>query len=342
MNSRNGFVSVGILLAIILSLVVVGGGAYYVMQQQSPSQTASENGLDDLQALPTTQQNTNTTQTTSPSPTANWKTYRSEVWGIEFKYPSNFVLNTSSDAFWKNFDPYRNGNNFFELIDRPRGCYIGPVRVVGLGYESSKRSSIKTSDGTVIEVLYWTADNGSVVFGLINDQELPLNLTSLSGDLVVSSYKNAAASRYISDGCIKDFEAILATIKFTKSAPSQNPTTKAEVKPNSAAGLFSILPISGVAPLTVSFNFHGRVYGQAKYRVYYGEGELVELGNTDCTIGYTEGGCIREWSSSHTYNSAGTYKVILGEKRKGTCPGSDPAAECEFPEALDAIEVTVK
>ncbi|KKW47508.1 MAG: hypothetical protein UY98_C0010G0006 [Candidatus Kaiserbacteria bacterium GW2011_GWA2_58_9] len=171
----------GILLAIILGVIVVGGGAYFVLQQQPPSQSSSEDNLDILQPLPT--------QPTSPSPTAgtaNWKTYRSDKWGIEFKYPSNFFLNTASNELWVTQSPYRDGYDFFELIDTQNGCYIGPVLGVGLGG-------------------HFTQSNKSV---------------SLSNELVkstYSTYKSTSANRpTISSNCVKDFETILTTLKFTK------------------------------------------------------------------------------------------------------------------------------
>ena len=200
----------GIWLVVGLVVLVGGGIAYWAFTQKSNAPA---------------EENTNATQTSSPTPptgTANWKTYRSEVWGIEFKYPSTFVLNTTPHEFWKNFSPYRSGDNFFELIDVQRGCYVGPAKAVGLGYAPSKESSIRTSDGSTIEVKYWTSSDGAVLFGIINhiipnsDLSLEFTVTSLSGDLIESNYKNASASHSVSEGCVKDFEAILATLTFTK------------------------------------------------------------------------------------------------------------------------------
>ena len=77
MKSQKGFAPANVLIAIVLGLIVVGGGTYYVAQQQAPTQTASEN-FDNLQQLPTTnnqmQQIPPTTKTpaqtqTSPSET---------------------------------------------------------------------------------------------------------------------------------------------------------------------------------------------------------------------------------------------------------------------------------
>jgi len=110
MYTNRGFVGIGVLIAIILGVVVLGGGAYFVVHQQpSVSPTAQ---------LPTLQESTNVgTQTavkpapmpvskkpatqTTPTPvasdeTANWKTYRNDTLGFEFKYPPQINGNTLS------------------------------------------------------------------------------------------------------------------------------------------------------------------------------------------------------------------------------------------------------
>lgn len=48
MPKQQGFVSVGVLIAILVVLVVLGGSSYYVVQQQAPTQTATEN-FDNVQ-----------------------------------------------------------------------------------------------------------------------------------------------------------------------------------------------------------------------------------------------------------------------------------------------------
>jgi len=69
MNTQKGFVSVGILLAIIVGVMIVGGGTYYVMQQKEQPQTFSQ---DDISTLPTkqpTQQQKKTrTESTATAP----------------------------------------------------------------------------------------------------------------------------------------------------------------------------------------------------------------------------------------------------------------------------------
>lgn len=66
MQNQRGFVGLPVLILIVLGLIVVGGGAYYVVHQQSASQTTSDN-FDNLQQLPTTN-NQSQTKTTTNAP----------------------------------------------------------------------------------------------------------------------------------------------------------------------------------------------------------------------------------------------------------------------------------
>ena len=70
MKIQRGFVSAGILIAIVLGLIVVGGGAYYVMQQNTTSQTPTEEGPVNLETLPRAN-NQVQQQTKTPPPAAS-------------------------------------------------------------------------------------------------------------------------------------------------------------------------------------------------------------------------------------------------------------------------------
>lgn len=56
------------LLLALIAVLLVGGGAYFVVHQQSSSQTASEDNLNGLQTLPTTNNQGKQTQTTTNAP----------------------------------------------------------------------------------------------------------------------------------------------------------------------------------------------------------------------------------------------------------------------------------
>lgn len=127
MKNQRGFLSVGILIAIVLGLIVVGGGAYYVMyvmQQNSPSQTVSEN-FDDLQQLPTnnqpqTQPTTNTpTQTQTSVPNTTLATFSDARVSYTFKYPNKYRADV--------FDYGTNSNEVCIVgvsVKNPQGCWM--------------------------------------------------------------------------------------------------------------------------------------------------------------------------------------------------------------------------
>lgn len=68
MKTQQGFVSAGILIAIVLGLIVVGGGAYFVMQNQSANtEVVRDTGLDQLPTVNTNVDTRPSTPTTNPS-----------------------------------------------------------------------------------------------------------------------------------------------------------------------------------------------------------------------------------------------------------------------------------
>ena len=82
--NQKGFTNV-ILVVIIVAVIAVAG--YFIFVKRWDSQQTPT-------LLPSTTQ-TPTPQTSAPAPkdeTENWKTYRNEVYGIEFKYPDHLLL----------------------------------------------------------------------------------------------------------------------------------------------------------------------------------------------------------------------------------------------------------
>lgn len=82
-NSQKGFAPVAILI-IAIAVLAIGAGTYVVLHKQEPAQ------------------NSNITQNTSTidsiGQNENWKTYRDENYGFEFKYPSTWFIRRSSDG----------------------------------------------------------------------------------------------------------------------------------------------------------------------------------------------------------------------------------------------------
>ena len=219
---NRGFINI----AIIIALVVIVGGVGWWYLNQSDTSTSETTRLSTQQPTGTQAIQDDTGQASSRSSateTSNLKTYSSESWGMEFKYPSNFVLNTLPSAFWRDFGIYRDGYDFFELVDTQKNCYIGPVKSVGLaGSGLNINSKTISADGRTLEVEYIVDGSGSSVLfgqaGLLTPDVGPwlsLNVTSLSNELIESNYKNTSTDRTVSEDCVEDFETILTSVRFT-------------------------------------------------------------------------------------------------------------------------------
>lgn len=217
---QRGFANI---VLIILVFILAGATGYFALQKRSP-EIQQENS-----SIPAS--NSNVSQTAIiPTPTTsdeitNGGTYHNKRLGIELIYPSNFIVNEAPNKYWKDANQ---GNNdidysyrFFELVDSKRGCYIGPVREVGLDLNFDIKS-IRTASGNFLTVKYFRLNDGTMylihsgIDILGENYNMPLNLASLSNSLIESSYKNTSFGKSISDSCIKDFEAILSSLRLAK------------------------------------------------------------------------------------------------------------------------------
>jgi len=79
MNKKQGFIPLAILIAILI--ITTGGGAYYYTKQK-------QSIVSDLN-----QQTTSLPQQEQSSVPSDWKTYRNEKYGFEFKYPGGLSVN---------------------------------------------------------------------------------------------------------------------------------------------------------------------------------------------------------------------------------------------------------
>ena len=79
MNNKQGFIPLALLIAILIA--VAGGGVYYFVKQ-------NQSIAPDLN-----QQTTSLPQQTQSSVPEDWKTYRNEKYGFEFRYPGGLSVN---------------------------------------------------------------------------------------------------------------------------------------------------------------------------------------------------------------------------------------------------------
>ena len=104
MNTQKGFISIGILLAIILGVVVIGGGAYYIGHQSAAPQAPVNTALD---------------ETAKPNSEANsTKVYRNAKYGFEVTYPNGWEVVTN---------PYPDQSEYIVLFNPFPGAHRNVV-----------------------------------------------------------------------------------------------------------------------------------------------------------------------------------------------------------------------
>lgn len=79
-NQQKGFITT--LVIVVAAVIIVGGTVYY-------SKSLSDSKID-----------SNTVDITSENESSNWKTYRDETYGFEFKYPSDWVIQKNDPYGW--------------------------------------------------------------------------------------------------------------------------------------------------------------------------------------------------------------------------------------------------
>ena len=99
MKYNKGFIGVGVIIAIIVTLAVGGGVVYYATKTPAPSSNAVENNYQPQANQNSTIPPTTNTQAQNNNPssapvgtpsTSNLKTYTNTKYGFEFQYPSTW------------------------------------------------------------------------------------------------------------------------------------------------------------------------------------------------------------------------------------------------------------
>jgi len=213
MNTQKGFAPLIIVGVIALVAIIVGVGYTFMkkseVQENKPAIQEAQLPREEIQQ--------------PKDETADWKTYRNDSLGIEFRYPSNFFLNTQPSGFAKS--AYSDDvDKFFELVDTKRSCYIGPLFERGLPFDVKvEEKTVETADNNKIIIKYVTYSDGDLMNGLVFLSRPKINylvymhLVNLSNSSIMSENKIISSDKKsINTDCVKDFEKIFSTFKFTQ------------------------------------------------------------------------------------------------------------------------------
>lgn len=192
-----------IIIGIIILVAIIVGGAFYIMQKsQTPTTNIQSNS--EIQ-----------NQTQIQEETADWKTYKSNEYGFEFKYPEKVTVQQNGNVVtvydarpdWGVFDWnmkfYKNNskeelktwiNSQFNLFSQPsnKDCKIVPSDKYGL------KVNIKNSYTVLIDAPSYEASCAQVGYYTIS----PNSITIMEFDSVQASPEL--------------YQDILTTFKFTK------------------------------------------------------------------------------------------------------------------------------
>jgi hypothetical protein len=224
MKNNKGFI-VPVLLAII-AVLVVGGGVYVYNdkkseapvlpvgeefqvtdQIQTNTQTESTNGSE-----PCTNNGSMGTRKCNPSESANWKTYKDEKYGFQFKYPSDWTFQKNDPYGWV-VGKYPDYGFYLHVINHPYtlGIESGVTPNKKLSSVDNHKSLI---GGTEEYVLTYPPTQDSVYAEI---ETAPYSSLSYIITLSMDSNNHTKEMRKI-------FLKILSTFKFTSSQMTTNNT----------------------------------------------------------------------------------------------------------------------
>src|SRR3989344_9525826 len=244
-NQQKGFIPILIIILAVATLMVGVGIAYYVAKQKVSSPQS-----------PVAPQSSTTTATTSISTdeTANWKTYRGEQSGVEFKYPLRLIeqpFHLTGSGFYQDFrdlenkfilsfsgranynqvtgKPYVNLDDYLAFPDDYR-ARPQKTRVLIGGQEGRQSAPVAGSENVY-----------SIVF-FSKDEKLIYTLALQTGDRQTDMTKAD-----LEEGR-KLFGQILSTFKFTEPISRVVSSSKWKTYADPALGFsFEYLPGGGPA-----------------------------------------------------------------------------------------------
>lgn len=170
-----------VILLVVLGLIIVAGAVYAGFRmgrkQISPGATSEPT------VVPQT-----TEVTSTPGATTNWKTYKNEKYGFEFKYPEklqfeeNIYPGEKGIVYCLNFKKSISFNYFFirEVYAGAAGCFFSDFGVGGVStdFEAGRSGGFTDTQG-------YEKDNGKIVFKFAGTKKF-----EIPQDLVKKVYTN--------------------------------------------------------------------------------------------------------------------------------------------------------
>ncbi len=171
----------------IIAVLVIGGGIYYSVNKSNSLVTS-----------------TNTADTPSKNETSDWKTYKDETYGFEFKYPSDWVLQKNDPYGWV-VGKYPDYGFYLNVHNHP--YTLGIESGVNLYKKLSSVDGHKALIGGTEEYVLTTPPTEDSVY--IEIETAPYSSSSHMIALNMGSNNHTKEMRKI-------FSSIISSFKFTK------------------------------------------------------------------------------------------------------------------------------
>ena len=141
-NSQKSFAPI----ALIIILVILAGGGYFLLSQKSKVESQKEEAKIEQNVVAETQEQTPTAKVESQAvmeETADWKTYRNEEYGFEFRYPQNWEVNQCESQCVKNLNfDFLHISNIEAIALARKSKYPEPPSLIDIGIKKTNKDLI--------------------------------------------------------------------------------------------------------------------------------------------------------------------------------------------------------